>query len=375
MKILVVANTSLEILARRKLLEACRDLGSSIYIASNIKEADLQILEDIGITSFFLSFSPRSKNPLKDLKLYFSYRNICKKLQPDIILSFHIKPNIYCGFVAKRLNIPFVANVTGLGTIFEKDSLLQKIVCLLYRHSFCGDKHFTFFQNKDDKKLFIEKKIVHDESACDVLPGSGVDLSFFNPSLLPKKEEKGVVEFSYIGRLVISKGVRLFIEAANIICKTHKECIFNIAGGTSKGDSDFISEEELEEACKNEQIKYHGKISDVRLFLHEHTDCLVFPSYYREGVPRCLLEGVAMAKPIIATDSVGTREPCVDGVNGFLVKKGDLNDLVEKIEAFLKLDEHKRMQMGLASQDIAKKRFSDEIVRDKYLSKIKAVIV
>ena len=373
MKILLVANNSAEILTRKKILKACQALGYSLYIASNIKESDLSTLIALRIETFDIDFSPRTKNPLKDLKLYNTYKKICKKVQPDIILSYHIKPNIYCGIVAKMLKIPFIANITGLGTLFEKESILQKLVCSLYKFAFNSNNTFIFFQNNDDKNLFFQKKIIKNENICDVLPGSGVDLSFFNPALMPPSPKKNIIEFSYIGRLVISKGIRLFIEAAKIVSNTHKNCIFNIAGATSQDDADFIPQVELEDACKNKAIKYHGKIKDVRLFLHEKTDCLVFPSYYREGIPRCLLEGAAMAKPLIATDSVGNREPCIDGLNGFLIKKRDLYDLVAKIETFLKLEDSKRIQMGLVSRSIAEERFSDEMVLNKYISKIKEI--
>ena len=227
----------------------------------------------------------------------------------------------------------------------------------------------------------MQRGIIKDESLCDVLPGSGVDVSFFDSNLLPPPKDKKRVEFSFIGRLLKSKGIKLFIEAAERVLEMGKDCIFNIAGNLDASDADFITLQELQEASKKsvksgtkeERIVYHGSINNVRLFLHERTDCLVFPSFYREGVPRVLLEAASMGKPLIACDSVGTREPCKNGVNGFLVKKNDVQDLVDKILLFLTLERDEYVKMGKSSRLIAEKEFNDEIVIDKYMERIQVI--
>lgn len=373
MKILLIANTSSELLSRKKLLRALLEIGYKLYIVSNMAEKDIKIINELNITSISIPIFPRSKNILKNLSLYVAYKEIFRSVRPDIILSFHIKPNIYGGLLAKKLNIPFIVNITGLGSVFEKASFTQKLVVWLYKKAFNSKKCFVFFQNKDDKALFIDKEIIIYPEQVDVLPGSGVDLDFFSSKGVEKKE-KNIMEFSYIGRLVIAKGVKLFIDAAQKISESRKDCIFNIAGSYIEGDKEFLQKKDLELACKNPQIKYHGKIDDVRSFLMDHTDCLVFPSYYREGVPRCLLEGAAMVCPLIASNSVGTKEPCKDGINGYLFEERNLEDLVQTILKFLDLGIEKRREMGLASRRIAEKYFSDEIVLDKYLKKIKDIV-
>ena len=376
MKILLIANTVSDILLRRKLLSQLGKLGHSLFIASYIKDKDTNTLEALGVQAIPVTFSPRGTNPLKDGALYFTYKKIFKEIEPHLILSYHIKPNIYGAMVAKSLNIPIICNITGLGKVFDHNSILQNLVVLLYKKAFRKNKNaFIFFQNNDDKTLFLQKKIVKDESCCDVLPGSGVDLEFFNPSFENEnvtKEKK--LQFSYIGRLVIAKGIRLFIEAAKQISNVRSDCLFNIAGSYIEHDKDFIQKEELEKACKNTSIKYYGQVSDVKDFLANHTDCLVFPSTYREGVPRCLLEAAAMAKPLIATDSVGTREPCKDRINGYLVQKNNLDDLVEKIQTFINLEKEERVAMGKASRQVVEMNFSDEVVVKKYLEKIEKIV-
>ena len=376
MKILLSANTSKEIIARKKLIKRLLDEGHFLYAVCSLNKNDESLLKSLNIKTFSIKINPRAKNPLKDIALFLKYKKLFKQISPDLVLSYNIKPNIYGAMVAKKLSINIIANITGLGKIFDRDSLIQKLVCHLYRNAFNFNKCFVFFQNNDDKMLFIDKGIIKKEEHTDILPGSGVDLNYFNPDVFSietrnNQKAKNIIEFSFLGRLMVSKGLRLFIEAANIISTKHKNCIFNIAGSYIEGDLDFIQKEELEQATKNKAIIYYGQVDDVRKFLMEHTDCVVFPSYYREGIPRVLLEAASMGKPLIASDSVGTREPCKNEENGFLVKSKDVNDLVEKMCLFLSIDEAKREQLGKASRDIAEKYFSDEIVITQYLSKIK----
>ncbi len=374
MKILLSANTSKEIIARKKLLKKLLEKGHSLYAVCSLNEKDVPSMKELNIEYFSIKIKPREKNPLNDIKLFLTYKKLFKQISPDVVLSYNIKPNIYGAMATKALGINIIANITGLGKIFDRDSLIQKLVCKLYRNAFNFDKCFVFFQNNDDRLLFLNKHIIRNEKETDVLPGSGVDLNFFNPkSIQSLKAQKGIVEFSFLGRLMITKGLRLFIEAANIVSKKHETCVFNIAGGYIDGDPDFIQKEELEKATQNKAIIYYGQVEDVKTFLAEHTDCVVFPSYYREGVPRVLLEAASMAKPLIASDSVGTREPCKDGENGFLVKPNDVDDLAKKMIAFLALDEKEKEEMGIASRNIAQTSFSDEIVIEKYLSKIEHI--
>ena len=374
MKILLSANTSKEIIARKKLLKKLLEKGHSLYAVCSLNEKDVPSMKELNIEYFSIKIKPREKNPLNDIKLFLTYKKLFKQISPDVVLSYNIKPNIYGAMATKALGINIIINITGLGKIFDRDSLIQKLVCKLYRNAFNFDKCFVFFQNNDDRLLFLNKHIIRNEKETDVLPGSGVDLNFFNPkSIQNPKAQKEIVEFSFLGRLMISKGLRLFIEAANIVSKKHEICVFNIAGGYIDGDPDFIQKEELEKATQNKAIIYYGQVEDVRTFLAEHTDCVVFPSYYREGVPRVLLEAASMAKPLIASDSVGTREPCKDGENGFLVKPNDVDDLAKKMIAFLALDEKEKEEMGIASRNIAQTYFSDEIVIEKYLSKIEHI--
>lgn len=380
MRILLIANTASDILLRSKLLSQLQRAGHTLFIVASVQPKDEERAKMNGIHLLPINFTARSTNPVKDIALYFTYKKILQELNPHLILSYHIKPNIYGTLAAKRLNVPIIANITGLGKVFEKESLLQSLVVFLYKKAFLKNENaFIFFQNHDDKELFLQKRIIESDACFDVLPGSGVDIEFFSPDAVDGKpvflsqQESEKLQFSYLGRLVISKGIRLFIEAAKRITSMRDDCVFNIAGSYIVDDKDFIQGDELEEACKNEAIRYYGKVSDVKGFLKDHTDCLVFPSSYREGVPRCLLEAAAMACPLIATDSVGTREPCKDGVNGFLVKKNDIDDLVSKIQAFVSLPANLKNDMRKASRHIAETMFSDEIVVRKYLEKIEAI--
>ncbi|PIE98036.1 MAG: hypothetical protein CR988_05275 [Treponema sp.] len=377
MRILISANVAKDIYKRKKLIKAIQNEGHSVA-AFLLPDDSVQALKDLGVEVFEAKMKTRSMNPLEEYRVFKSYLRIYKEIAPDLVLTFNAKPNIYGGMSAGKLKIHLIANITGLGKGFAAGSKVASLLKVLYKRAFKSDTHFVFFQNPDDKALFLKEKIV-DEHKSGLLPGSGVDLDFFSVGftigqLLPSLNNN--LNFAFVGRLLLSKGLREYIACAINIHKQYPDINFYVVGNygeAGKDDADFLPESELNSAIGSGAIVYKGFVGNMKEFLMEEVDCVVLPSYYREGVPRALLEGAAMQKPLIGADSPGTREPIRDGVNGYLCKKADADDLTAKVLQFINLSKAERKKMGQESRKIAEEEFSDEIVVERYLKQIKAV--
>lgn len=302
---------------------------------------------------------------LKDLKLFLFYLKVFRKEKPNYILNFTIKPNIYGTLAAKLIGIPVINNVTGLGDTFDTESLTSKIVKVLYKISFKFPKK-VFFQNDDDLNIFLSNKLI-DKKICDRLPGSGVEVSRFIPLKKERKDNKKV--FLFLGRISNKKGVRIINEVSKILTFKYPNIKFQLLGKIYTDEEGHISKEELLSWEKESNIKYIGTSRDVRQQIKE-ADCIIFPSFYREGVPRALIEAASMAKPILTTDNVGCRDIVEDGYNGYLAKPNDVESMVEVVEKFLSLDENKQREMGNNGRKKVLKEFDERIVIDKYLKEI-----
>lgn len=370
-KAVISANISSNIYTRSKIIYVLQNMGYDVHAVCSFDGYDEKLRSELSVEPHYVKIDTRKKNPFEDIGLFFSYIKLYKTIKPDIVITFTIKPDIYGGIAAGLCRIPVISNVTGLGKAFEKVSILSFVSGFLYKIAFSYKNNFVFFQNIDDKKLFFDKKIIKSEERTGLLPGSGVDIEFFNSDITAaKKIIPTKIEFSFIARLILTKGIREYITAAKKIKEKYPDCLFHVVGNFVENDIDFISKKELDRAVSENIIIYHGFLHDIRTFLAEHTDCLVFPSYYREGVPRILLEGAAMKKPLIAADSIGTREPIVDGRNGFLVIPRNSDDLAEKMTNFLNLSLEQKLRMGEQSRKIAEEYFSDEIVAERYRERI-----
>jgi glycosyltransferase involved in cell wall biosynthesis len=304
-------------------------------------------------------------NPWSDLKLLATYRRLLKRLRPAAYLGYTIKPNIYGSMAAASLGIPALPNVSGLGTAFIRNGLLQHIVTRLYRSGF---RHapVVFFQNAEDRDLFVSRRIVRPRQAR-VLPGSGVDLDRFAPA--PSTD--GPATFLFIGRLLRDKGVIEFVEAARALNDVLPSARFQLLGPIDEGNRTSIRRAELEQWMRQGAIEYLGTTDDVRPFIAAAT-AVVLPSY-REGLPRSLLEAGAMGRPLIATDVPGCRDVIVDGVNGYLCAVRDRFSLAAAIRRMAELPHERRVAMGEAARRQVQDRFSEELVVRTYLDVLRDV--
>ncbi len=302
-------------------------------------------------------------HPLKDFSTIRKLYSIYKKEQLDLVLHFTIKPNIYGSIAAKLAGIPSINNVTGLGTVFLRSGIKSHIAQLLYKISFKYPK-VIFFQNKDDEKLFLSKKLIKD-SVTDLLPGSGIDLNHFIPSDTSKK---GVFTFLMISRIMYDKGVVEYIEAAKYLKEKGFKVKFQLLGGSEKSKKLGIPKHVLDQWRSEGIIEYFGKVADVRPYIAA-ANAVVLPSY-REGTPRSLIEAASMGKPIITTNVPGCKETVIHGYNGLLCEVKSSHDLAEKMIKMITLDEEKLKIKGINSRKLAESKFNQIHVFNKYQSAI-----
>lgn len=301
-------------------------------------------------------------NPLKDLACLGRLVRIIGQERPDILLGFTIKPNIYGGTACRLLGVPAVPNVSGLGTAFLGSSSFRRAVLHLYRLAFGGAKA-VFFQNPDDQQFFLDERVVR-PGQSKVLPGSGVDLTHFSASELPAE-----LNILMIARLLGDKGVREYAEAARMLKARFPSAKFSLLGELDTHNRSAIAEGELEEWVAEGIIDYLGATSDVRPFIRDAT-AIVLPSY-REGLPRTLLEGAAMGRPLIGTDVPGCREVVRNGTTGFICEAKSAESLAAAMERFANAPPEERSRMGAAAREMVEAEFDERLVFAAYLDVIR----
>jgi len=310
-------------------------------------------------------------NPWKVLKYIFNLYSALKKIQPDVCLTFSIRPAIWGNFITRRLNIPTITNITGVGPLFISKNLAYRIARSIYRPALQKTKK-VFFQNFDDMNLFLQKKFVTKEIA-ERVPGSGVDYQKFSPIANTKTNEENFI-FLFIGRLIKDKGIFEFVDAARMMRRKFPNIIFNVIGPFWHQNlkSNTITKSDLQNWIDEGIIDYQGEKKDIRKFIAE-ADCIVLPSY-REGTSNILLEAASMEKPIITTNTTGCKETVDDKITGFLCKVKDADDLADKMEKMYLLSEEDRKTMGIKGRQKIIKGFDKQIVINAYLKAIHEIL-
>ena len=303
-------------------------------------------------------------NPISDLQLMHTYKRILKAEKPDVVLTYNIKPNVYGGMACQQLKIPYLPNVTGLGTPVENPGPLQALTTRLYKMGVAGAS-CIFFQNSENQRFFEAHKMMPKHAKIRLLPGSGVDLESHPAFPYPDGE---AVHFQFTSRILKEKGIDLYLAAAKRIHAEYPNTVFHICGGCD----DPAYEEILKQAQEAGDVVYHGQQKDMIPFLKQ-ASCIVHPSYYPEGMSNVLLEGAASARPIIATDRAGCRETVEDGVTGFLIPIQDEEALVHALERFMQMTPEQRKAMGLAGRAKMEREFDRKIVVKAYLEEIQAL--
>jgi glycosyltransferase involved in cell wall biosynthesis len=327
-------------------------------------------LSELGCRFVPLEIDNRGTQPGRDLLLLLRFVCLFRKERPDVYFGYTVKPNIYGSLAAHALGIPVINNIAGLGTVFIKDSWLTRLVRWLYRVALSRSR-CVFFQNNDDLDLFVKTGLVAPDKVAR-LPGSGVDLRIFQP--IPTIPLNGrPFRFLLVSRMLWDKGVLEYVNAARTMRQVYPDVEFNLLGFLDVQNPTAISSEQMAAWVKEGIICYLGATDDVKPYLAE-ADCVVLPSYYREGTPRSLLEAAAMGKPIITTDAIGCRDVVDDSVNGFLCQPRNTEDLAEKMEKMILLEPLRRSEMGKMGRQKVEREFDEKIVIERYLSAIELIL-
>lgn len=315
-------------------------------------------LTELGCSFIDTEFNRKGINPANDIKLMNTYRSIIKDVRPDIVLTYTIKPNVYGGLACQKENVPYIANITGLGSALENKGILQPIVINLYKMGLKNAKK-VFFQNEDNKNFMIEKEII--KGNYEIVPGSGVNIDQYKLLDYPDDE---TIDFVYIGRIMTEKGFRQYLDAAKVIRIKYPNTRFHICG---EYEDDY--RDEVNKLSKDEVVIYHGSVVDMTE-IYRIIQCTIHPTYYPEGLSNVLLESCASGRAIITTNRAGCKEVVEDGVNGFVVNQKDSADLICKIEKFISLSNEERKQMGINGRRKVEKEFNRNIVIDAYIKEI-----
>ena len=329
-------------------------------------------LAELGAEHVPLAMDSAGLSPVHDLGLFARYRRALKQVRPDVFLGYTAKPNVWGSLAAQSLGIPVINNVSGLGTAFIRERLLTRIVGTLYRIAFRRSST-VFFQNGEDRDLFLAKRIVRADKAA-LLPGSGIDLVRFAPRKRPDGPPgtDGDFAFLMVARLLWDKGVREYAEAARLVRAQVPRARFRLLGFLDVVNRTAVPRAEVDGWAEEGLIDYLGDAEDVRPFLAA-ADCVVLPSY-REGLPRVLLEAAAMGKPLIATDVPGCRHVAEEGVNGYLCAVRDPRSLAEAMLKMLRLPPGRRAEMGAAARARAEAEFDERLVVQAYVRAIEVAL-
>ena len=321
-------------------------------------------LAELGIEHVPIEIDNQGVSPPRDLRLLARYYAVLRKIRPAAFLGYTVKPNIYGSLAAQALGIPVINNVSGLGTAFIREGLLTRIVVGLYRIALRRSSR-VFFQNPEDRDLFVSAKILRPEQAT-LLPGSGIDLTHFSEQPTERTDDR--FRFLLIARLLWDKGISEYVEAARLVRKQHPEVRFQILGFLDVKNRTAVGRSDVAAWTEEKLIDYLGAADDVRPFIRD-ADCVVLPSY-REGLPRTLLEASAMGKPLIATDVPGCRHVVEDGRNGFLCGPRDAASLADAMLKILRLSPSERLRMGGAARARVETEFDERIVTGRYLTAV-----
>ncbi len=348
---------------RLPLMKSLAEQGFKVSAVAPVDEYEARI-RSAGFEFHALSLSRKSTNLLTDLKTLRALQKLYKKLVPDVVCHFTIKPNIYGTVAAAKLGIPAVNNISGLGTVFITHSPVTTLVKLLYRFS-QKKASKVFFQNSDDQREFIQHALVPAEISA-VLPGSGIDLNHYSVEKSEERESKvrSMCRFLLVGRILRDKGVLEYFDAAKIITAERRDARFMLLGPIDEHNHTGIDHITLEALLQPGAVEYRGETEDVRSFI-EAADCVVLPSY-REGTPRTLLEAAAMGKPLITTDVPGCRQVVEDGVNGYLCKPYSSESLAGSVRKILQLAPQERRQMGLKGREKMEREYDQQLVLEAY---------
>lgn len=367
MKVIILTNNCGGLISfRKEVLEALVQNNYEVVViappSSDIELKKEQEIKEIGCRIInSKNLARRGMNPMKDLALLHEYYKILKREKPEVVLTYTIKPNVYGGLACSWLGIPYIVNITGLGTAVDNPGALQKLTVILYklalRKAVC-----IFFQNTGNENFFRKYNI--NNSKHRLIPGSGVNIAKHSPQ---PYGSVGPAKFYFVSRLMKQKGIEEYFAAAEHFKKDNKNLEFHILGRCEEN-----YEERLKDLENKGLIIYHGLQGDVRPF-YKDASCLIHPTFYPEGMSNVVLEAASTARPVITTRRHGCMEAVEEGVTGFLFEERDTQGLITQINKFLAMSIEERAEMGRKARLKMEREFDRQIVVETYLDEINKI--
>ncbi|MHA4847661.1 glycosyltransferase family 4 protein [Flavitalea antarctica] len=342
----------------RSLMEA----GHDILVIAPDDEYSMELIE-AGCRFIPITFNNKTADPVQDYLFYRKLKKLYAENKPDFIFHYVAKPNIYGSLAAAATDIPSVAVITGLGYPFAKRNWLFYVMKGLYKFSLRKARE-VWFLNNEDAKIFIAENIVG-IAKMKVMPGEGINTTFFSPAT--KRARNPRFTFIMSTRLLKSKGIMIYADAARILRKKHYDVDFELLGFFEDHHPDSISETDIEGWQKEKLITYKGFARDVRPYLSA-AHCFIFPSFYNEGIPRCLLEAAAMELPVITSAARGCRDVVLNNESGILCKIKDPFDLADKMEKVINMSESERLEMGRQGRAFVIQKFEMQRITEEYFA-------
>ena len=333
-KILILANNSDGLYGfRHELLSALTQEGE--VFASTPDDGYFEELRALGCTVIDTPVDRRGINPATDLKLFRQYRRLLREIGPDLVITYTIKPNVYGGMACRMAGIPYAANITGLGTAFQKTGVLRTLVTTMYRKAL-KKANTVFFENCENMQTLLDEGIVRQEQCC-LLNGAGVNLEHYAFAQYPARSDE--TRFLFVGRVMREKGVDELFAAMEQLRAEGVKCTLDVLGDYEEDYKERIAQ------CESAGwLRYHGYQQDVRPFI-ERCHCFVLPSWH-EGMANTNLECAAMGRPVITSNIHGCLEAVEPGITGLLCKTKDAAHLARVMGIFANLPYEQKAAMG-----------------------------
>lgn len=356
MKILILANNDVGLYKfRRELIQEFLKDNEVIISLPYGEMVDLLIKE--GCQFIETPIDRRGINPLTDIKLILMYFKLLQTVKPDLVITYTIKPNVYGGIICRVLKTKYAMNITGLGTAFESDNWLKKLVISLYKVAAKKAK-VVFFENSENERIFLNNRIIKSQQAI-LLNGAGVNLDYFSYQDYPRND---VFRFLFIGRVMKEKGVDELFLAMKRLTKEY-DCCLDVVGPFEEDYS-----EKIEQYQNDGWLYYHGFQDDVRPYIKQ-CDCFVLPSYH-EGMANTNLESAASGRPVITTNIPGCKESVQDGISGLLCESKDVDSLYSVMKKMAEMTFQQLENMGINGRKHMEDHFDKAIVVKNTISKL-----
>lgn len=362
MKVMIMTNEVNGLyLFRKELIKTLQEFGYQVYVLLPY-DKNAYKLEELDCKLYYVPLERRGNNIIHDIRLFHSYCNLLNRIEPAVVFTYTIKPNLYGGLACRIKGIPYLCNITGLGTAIENGGLLSHILLLFYKVSICKAKRI-YFQNVRNKD-FMNRKGIGCVQGC-LLPGSGVNLTE-HPYVRYPTEKNGIKILAVL-RIMKDKGIEEYLDAVRILTSGKKELSFTLIGDYEEETRAFY-EPQIQQMIKKGMLTYLGHVDSVKDVMAQ-SHIIIHPSYH-EGLSNVLLEAAACGRPVLASNICGCIETFIQGESGIAFEPKSAESIVQAVEKILTYSEEKRRQMGIRGREWVEDHFDRNLVIKAYLDEI-----